>query len=210
MNMSILKAAFVDRDGTLNEMVYDPVHGLLDSPRRPEQVVLMPHAAHFLKGLKELGYRVVIATNQPGIAKGTLTVPELDAVHARIAELLAAEGAAWDELVYSPFHPSGGPWAVKEYVMDSACRKPKPGMLLEAAQRLGLDLAQSWMIGDGLVDVQAGRAAGCHTLLLTKLKISQVEQFFDMEGAEPEAMAGNLREALEVIAGRRKPGKTKE
>lgn len=194
------KAAFVDRDGTINEMVYDVTHGTMDSPRRPEQVSLMKNAAAFLNGLRELGYTIIIVTNQPGISKGTLTRAELDAVNRRIAELLAP--AKWDDLKFCPHHPDFGS------VCD--CRKPKPGMLLEAAKQHGIDLAQSWMIGDGQVDVAAGTDAGCRTMLVTKLKISQVEKFFDTNGVEPDAVAPNLKEALEIIAGRSSVKKVRE
>ncbi len=192
-------AVFVDRDGTLNEMVYDEVHGLLDSPRKPEQVVLLPGAGAFLKGLRELGYRIVVVTNQPGIAKGTLTVQDLEAVNARLADLLAEEGGRWDDLFYSPYHPKGGPWARPEYVRDTACRKPAPGMLLEAAQKHELDVARSWMVGDGLVDVQAGRRAGCRTILLCKAKLQDIERFVSMKDTEPDFLAGRLAEALQII-----------
>jgi len=193
------KAVFVDRDGTLNELVYDDVHGVLDSPRKAHQVRLIPGAALFLRGLKELGYFVVVVTNQPGIAKGTLTEQDLAEVNGRLQELLAAEGGAWDDLYYSPFHPQGGPWGRAEYVQYSECRKPSPGMLLEAAKKHDLELSQSWMIGDGLTDVQAGRAAGCRTILLTRLKIGQVERFFDLDDAEPDFIIPTLSEALETI-----------
>lgn len=196
------KAIFIDRDGTLNEMVHDPDHGTLDSPRRPEQVALMPGAAEFLKALREDGWFLVVATNQPGIAKGTLTPPELKAVHARLADLLAAGGGRWDDLRVCTHHP--------DYGSPCDCRKPKPGLLLEAARAHGLDLSASWMIGDGLVDVRAGRAAGCRTILLTKLKLYHVERFFDMNGAEPDAVAGTLAEALRVIRGEHVPTRIKE
>ena len=193
-------AAFVDRDGTLNEMVYDPVHGLLDSPRRPEQVTLVKNAAEFLSGLRKLGYFIVIVTNQPGISKGTLTLPELDSVNQRIADLL--EPAGWDDIRFCPHHPDFG--------SRCDCRKPLPGMLTSAAKDHRIDLSQSWMIGDGLIDIQAGKAAGCSTLLVTKLKISVVERFFDTNGAEPDFVAPDLMFALDVIAGRANTQKFRE
>ncbi len=186
------RAVFVDRDGTLNEMVFDPDHGLLDSPRRPEQVTLMKNAAKFIDGLRQLGFFIVVVTNQPGVSKGTLTLPELDAVNQRLADLL--KPAHWDDLRFCPHHP--------EFGSPCDCRKPKPGMLMAAARDHGIDLSQSWMVGDGLIDVQAGRAAGCKTVLVTKLKISVVERFFDTGGAEPDEVAPNLMSALEIIAGR--------
>ena len=194
------RGAFVDRDGTLNEMVYDATHGTMDSPRRPEQVSLVKNAAEFLRGLRELGFLIVIVTNQPGVSKGTLTLPELDAVNGRLADLLVP--ASWDDLRFCPHHPDFG--------STCDCRKPKPGMLMAAARDHGIDLSQSWMVGDGLVDVQAGRAAGCKTILLSKLKISQMEKYFDTNGAEPDAVAPDLMFALDVIAGRAKPKKFRE
>jgi len=203
-------AVFVDRDGTLNELVYDDVHGILDSPRKPGQVVLVPGAGAFLKGLREAGFRIVIVTNQPGIAKGTLSLEDLEAVHRRLAELLARDGGAWDALEFSPYTSQAGPWARPEYVKDSDCRKPKPGMLLRAAREQRLDLARSWMMGDGLVDVQAGRAAGCRTILLTKLKVSHIEKFIAIEGSEPDYVAADLRECLDLIRSGRLPPRRKE
>jgi D-glycero-D-manno-heptose 1,7-bisphosphate phosphatase len=197
--MKMKRAVFIDRDGTLNEMVYDPVHGIMDSPRRPEQIVPMKGAGEFLKRLREAGYYLVVVTNQPGLAKGTLTEAELDAVNKTLAEQLAREGGHWDDLRYCPHHPEPGRGGVARYTGACHCRKPMPGLIQDAARDHGLDVAQSWMIGDGLVDVQAGRAAGCRTVLFTKLKISHVEQFFDMDGAQPDAVAGSLSEALGIM-----------
>jgi len=197
--MSKRKAIFIDRDGVLNDMTYDSVHGLLDSPRKPDQVYLIKGAADFLKGVRELGYYTVVVTNQPGIAKGTLSEEDLVAVNQRLADLLKEGGASWDELRHSPFHPDGGPMGREEYIKSTACRKPEPGMLLDAAKEADIDLAASWMIGDGLTDVQAGRSAGCKTILLTKLKISHIEAFLDLEGAHPDYIAATMIDALDVI-----------
>lgn len=199
MSETARKAVFIDRDGTINEMVYDETHGLLDSPRRPEQVVVTAGAADFIKGVKALGYLAVVVTNQPGLAKGTLTAGELDAVHARLAELLAAEGAAWDDLRYCPHHPDGGATPCAEYVKSCVCRKPQPGMLVEAAKTYDIDLLRSWMVGDGLNDMQAGQAVGCRSILLTKLKVGQLEKALEMGGREPDGIVGGLAEALELI-----------
>lgn len=193
------KAVFIDRDGILNEMVYDENHGITDSPRRPEQVALIKGAGKFLQAVRKAGYLAVVVTNQPGIAKGTLTPAELDAVNDRLAELLETEGGRWDALKYCPHHPDGGFSPRLEYVMKCECRKPRPGMIIEAAKELDIDLKKSWMIGDGLTDVQAGHAADCTTILVTQLKIDQVERFFHTDGREPDFICRNLAEALDVI-----------
>jgi D-glycero-D-manno-heptose 1,7-bisphosphate phosphatase len=190
------RAIFVDRDGTLNAMVYDETHGLLDSPRRPEQVRLVKGAAEFLRGLKKAGFMTVVVTNQPGIAKGTLTLEELYAVNRKVSRLLEAGHAEWDDLCFCPHHPKG---VKRAFAKKCSCRKPKPGMLVQAAKEHGIDLRKSWMVGDGLNDIQAGRAAGCRTILVTKLKLDQVEQFFSLPNAKPTAIAANLKEALKII-----------
>jgi len=199
MSSADKRAVFIDRDGTLNAMVYDPDHGVMDSPRRVEQVRVLPGAADFLRGVRGLGYLAVVVTNQPGIAKGSLSVPELDAVNRRLAELLAEAGARWDDLLYCPHHPDGDGGGVAEYVMECECRKPQPGMLYAAAQRHGIDLGRSWMVGDGITDVQAGRRAGCRTILVTRLKVGTIEKFLELEDGEPDAIAPDLPAALEII-----------
>lgn len=190
------KAVFIDRDGTLNEMVYDETHGLLDSPRRPEQVRLAKGAAEFLRGLKSAGFLTVVVTNQPGIAKGTMTLGELYAVNRKIARLLDGKHAEWDDLCFCPHHPKG---MKRAFAKKCGCRKPKPGMLIQAAKVHGVDLRNSWMVGDGLNDIQAGHAAGCRTILVTKLKLDQVEHFFALKDAKPTAIAVDLKKALEII-----------
>lgn len=193
------KAVFIDRDGVLNEMVFDETHGLLDSPRRPEQVRLVPGAGRFLRDVHALGYRIIVVTNQPGIAKGTLTLAQLHAVNNRLLELAGQEGGAWDDLQYCPHHPECGPGSMPEYVCVCECRKPKPGLLVTAAHEYGLDLSQSWMIGDGLVDVQAGKAAGCRTILVTRLKLEQVERLFTTGVNDIGKVAKDFTGVLDII-----------
>ncbi len=193
------KAIFLDRDGTLNEMVYDETHGLMDSPRRPGQVRMIPGAGAILAEAHKAGFHISVVTNQPGIAKGTLTVEELEAVNAELARQLAREGGGWDDLWFCPHHPKGDPENPNQWVGECACRKPKPGLLLESARQNKLDLMLSWMVGDGLNDVQAGHAAGCQTILITRLKIEQVERFFQLDNAVPKYIVLTLREAWNLI-----------
>lgn len=182
----------------MNEMVYDETHGILDSPRKPEEVRLMPKAADFLKTIKKCGYLAVVVTNQPAIAKETLSLKTLQAINEKLAALLAAEGAGWDDLRYCPHFPD--PVMKKnEHTIACSCRKPKPGLLLSAAGKFNIDLPASWMVGDGLNDVQAGKAAGCRSILVTRLKIEQVERFFNLKNCQPDAIAGDLMKAAEII-----------
>lgn len=203
-------AIFIDRDGVLNRMVYDETHGLLDSPRRPEQVQAIPGAGAFLRAVKESGYPIIVVTNQPGLAKGTLTEAELDAVNAELARQLTREGGVWDVLRFCPHHPGPCPGGNPAYVKKCECRKPAPGLLLDAARDLGIDLATSWMLGDGLVDVSAGRRAGCKTLLITELKWSMAERFLDLADGGPDFAVKSLAEAKSLICNGQTPARQRE
>jgi D-glycero-D-manno-heptose 1,7-bisphosphate phosphatase len=156
-------AVFVDRDGVINELVPDPVSGRPESPRRPADLRLVPGASAALGRLANAGWSLVGVSNQPAAAKGLVSLQELHAVHARVLALLAAEGVRFDAFKLCLHHPDG---VVPELMGECDCRKPAPGMLLEAARELDLDPAASWMVGDTDGDVAAGQAAGCHTALV--------------------------------------------
>jgi histidinol-phosphate phosphatase family protein len=156
-------AVFLDRDGVLNEGVHDAESGFLESPLTVADVHLLPSAVVSLRKLADSGYDLVCVSNQPAAAKGKTTVEELLAVHERVLELLASEGVYLDASFLCPHHPQG---LGGELSGACDCRKPAPGMLLSAADRLGLDLVGSWMLGDTDADVAAGRAAGSRTVLI--------------------------------------------
>lgn len=150
-------AVFLDRDGT----IIDDVGYLND----PEKVRLLPGAADAIRRMRSAGYRVVIISNQSGIARGLLDEPTLAQIQARLEELLDQDGASLDGVYYCPY--LDGPDAVVEaYRRNSELRKPRPGMLFQAARELNLDLKRSWMIGDSASDVAAGHSAGCRTILV--------------------------------------------
>ncbi len=153
------KAIFLDRDGTINRYV-----GFL---RDIDDFALEDGAAEAIRAINGSGYLAVVVTNQPVIARGEVTFEELKEIHNKMETLLGLEGAYLDGIYYCPHHPhSGYEGEVRELKIDCACRKPKPGMLLAAAEHLNIDLAASWMIGDGENDIRAGLAAGCRTILL--------------------------------------------
>ncbi len=150
------RAVFLDRDGTLNEEV-----GFL---RSEEQLRLLPGAAQAVAQLNRMGWLTVVVTNQPVIARGEVTLDGLERIHRKLESLLGQEGAYLNAVYFCPHHPDRGfPGERVEYKMECTCRKPKPGLLLEAAERFHIDLASSWMVGDSGRDMEAGRAAGCHT-----------------------------------------------
>ncbi len=155
-------AAFVDRDGVINEPVADPESGLAEAPLSVSEVRLVPGAAAALRELAAAGFATVCVSNQPAAAKGKATLAQLLEVHERVLELLALEGAHMASRL-CPHHPEG---VVGELSGACPCRKPAPGMLLDAAAALRLELPVSWMLGDTDSDVAAGRAAGCRTVLI--------------------------------------------
>lgn len=153
------KAIFLDRDGTINKYV-----GFL---RKEEEFELIDGVAEAVKKINKSGYLAIVVTNQPVIARGEVTYSQLENIHNKMETLLGKEGAYLDGIYFCPHHPhSGYEGEVKELKIDCDCRKPKPGMLLKAAEDLNIDLSQSYMVGDSESDIKAGKAAGCKTVLL--------------------------------------------
>jgi len=189
-------AVFVDRDGVINELVTDPVSGRPESPLRPSDLTLVPGASAALGGLASAGWPLVGVSNQPAAAKGVASLQELKAVQARVLELLAAEGVRFDAFKLCLHHPNG---VVPDLTGECECRKPAPGMLLEAARELGLDLTASWMVGDTDGDVAAGQAAGCRTVLIEYPGSAHKRD----RVPHPDTIVRNLAAAVTVIlAGR--------
>ena len=143
------KAAFIDRDGVINEEK-DYVHRIKD-------FVFLPRAIDGLKLLRDAGYRLIVVTNQAGIARGYYDEASVKILHEHMSASLAAEGVFLDGIYFCPHHPQG---RVEAYTIKCGCRKPAPGMLLRAAHELHLDLAESVLIGDKLSDIVAGLKAG--------------------------------------------------
>lgn len=196
-------AVFMDRDGTLNEMVYDADHGVMDSPLMPEQIMLRRQASSFVAALNELGYLCIVVTNQPGVAKGTLTLERLARIHDKLEDDLRRNGASIEKIYFCPHHPDAGTPERKELAIECACRKPAPGLLIEAAAEYRIDLPRSFMVGDGLVDVEAGRRAGVSTILVTQAQAAMLEMVQQRPEARPDRLASDLNAALSIIAGRR-------
>ncbi len=142
------KAAFLDRDGVLNRKAPEGQY-----VTRWEEMEFLPGATEAVRALNQAGYFVVVVSNQRCVAKGLITPADLESMHARMRDKFAAAGARIDAIYYCPH----------DFEPPCSCRKPHPGMLLEAARAHELDLAESWMIGDSSHDVEAGRSAGCRT-----------------------------------------------
>lgn len=148
-------AVFIDRDGTINvEKEY--LH-------QPEDFEFIPGVPEALRLLATAGYLIVVVTNQSGVARGFYSEEDVRRLHDHMDALLEREGAMVNAYYYCPHHPDSG---FDKYRRDCDCRKPHPGMLLQAAEELKIDLAASWMIGDKRADVEAGKAAGCRSVLV--------------------------------------------
>lgn len=178
------KAVFLDRDGTINKYV-----GFL---RKTSEFELLPGVTEAIKKINQSGYLTIVITNQPVIARGEVGISELQLIHNKMETLLGAEGAYIDGLYYCPHHPDRGfKGEIINLKIECNCRKPKPGMILKAAEDFNIDLENSWMVGDDKNDVLAGRAAGCHTA-----RISSSPSDFD-ESAIPDLTVRNLKEFVE-------------
>ena len=185
------RAVLLDRDGTL----VLPRH----YPSRPEDLRLYDDIGPELRDLQRAGFRLVVITNQSGIARGYFTEADLQRMHIYLAGELEQQGVRLDAIYYCPHHPAG---VIRELAVRCTCRKPQPGMLLQAAADLNLDLQRSWFVGDILDDVEAGNRAGCRTVLVDLGTEPQPEQ----PGRAPTFVARNTMHALQIIEAHEFPG----
>jgi heptosyltransferase-2 len=167
-------AVFLDRDGTINEET-----GYLD---HPDKLAILPGAARAIRRLRESGFTVVVVTNQSGVGRGLFDEATVFAVHKRLQEMLQAEGAEIDRFYYCPHHPTHG---LGDYLKDCPCRKPAPGMLLRAAEEIGLSLGNSYIIGDTLKDIEAGARAGVRGVLVKTGYGAESVEKLALSGREP-------------------------
>lgn len=202
------RAIFLDRDNTL-------IHNDGDLGD-PSLVRLIQGVASAIASVRGLGYKVIVVSNQGGVARGKYTEADVDAVNQKLNQLIySTSGVSIDRFYYCPYHPNG---TVEKYRREHPWRKPQPGMLLQAAKDMDLDLTQSWMIGDQMRDVEAGAACGTRTVLL-RADATVQQPPLKQEGAAAELLAGkesgpavlpdfvarNLIEAVRIVAQQRRP-----
>jgi len=187
----------MDRDGVINEIIYHQEMGIIDSPFTVEEFCLLPQVAEAVRLINRMGFKAIVISNQPGIAKGHFSNETLDLVTEKMKSELAEGGASLDAIYYCLHHPYAGNG---NYRKECDCRKPKPGLLLQAAREEDIDLTSSFMIGDGLTDIQAGQSAGCKAILLGRMKCDLCRIMQDME-VTPDLIVPNLLEAVERIQG---------
>jgi D-glycero-D-manno-heptose 1,7-bisphosphate phosphatase len=195
MTASGRRTAFLDRDGVINELVYYPEQGIVDGPFICDRFSLVQGAGEALRRLKGLGFELVVVSNQPGVAKGHYDMKTFTELRAKMADELRKFGVSLDGEYYCLHHPNA---KLPEYRMSCRCRKPEPGLILRAAEERGIVLRESYMIGDGLVDVGAGKKAGCITLLIGTANAL----LFDLMNrfqSEPDFLVRNVSEAVDTI-----------
>jgi D,D-heptose 1,7-bisphosphate phosphatase len=184
------RAVFLDRDGVINKEV--------DQLTNIEDFELIDGVVEAIKMLNKSDFIVIVITNQPVIAKGFITVEELDNIHKKMDTLLGNDGAFLDDLFYCPHHPETGfDGEVKALKIKCKCRKPNSGMLIEAGNTYNIDLEKSWVIGDRYTDIAAGNTVNTKTILLKTGHSGNDKQRF-ME-VEPDYMFNNLNEATNHI-----------
>ncbi len=179
------KAIFIDKDGTLIPDIPYNVN--------PKLITLSDTAIPALQLLQNQNFLLIVISNQSGVARGYFKEEDLQNVSNAITDLLNEEGVIINGFYYCPHYKEG---TVKEYTIDCDCRKPKPGLLLRAVKDFNIDVKQSWMVGDILNDVEAGKAAGCKTILL---KNGNETEWIMNEKRQPDFVAENLLEAANLI-----------
>lgn len=179
------KAIFLDKDGTLIEHISDNVD--------PSLIKFTAGAKEALALLKSRGFLLIVISNQPGIARGYFKEDALEIVKRKIQEMLAPDGISLDGIFFCPHHPEG---IVANYAITCDCRKPKPGMILCAAEAFQVDLTRSWMIGDMRHDMEAGNSAGCKTILVDN---GNDAEWVPSDSNRPSASVKSLKEAAELI-----------
>lgn len=188
-------AVFLDRDGVINSHVYNPEFGTVDSPAHPDDFVLLPGAAQAIAELNQMGLPVIVVSNQPGIAKRKFNSALLAAMTEKMHAETRAAGGCVDGVYYCLHHPQS---LLPEYKVNCDCRKPNPGLLIQAAEELELDLAKSYMVGDGVTDILAGASAGTTTIFISARKCYICDELV-RQNAKPTLIVTTLLDAVKDI-----------
>jgi D-glycero-D-manno-heptose 1,7-bisphosphate phosphatase len=194
--VALKRAVFLDKDGTLIENV--PYN--VDRTR----IQLRPGAVDALLLLVGLGYELIVVSNQPGVALGRFPYGALTAVEEHLNDLFLTHGFRLADCYWCPHHPEG---TVADYALTCSCRKPMPGLLHAAAAEHGIDLSESLLIGDILDDVEAGRRAGCRTVLVD---VGSETEWKPSPLRKPDVIAKDLLEAAEAIMRASRPAEAAE
>lgn len=189
------RAVFLDRDGVLNDLAYNPDEGTIGSPLSARELRVFPYSGQSIRRIQGMGFKTILVSNQPGVAKRQLTLAELERINRLVRKELSRQGAVLDAEYYCLHHPDA---LVRRYRLDCDCRKPKPGLIIRAAEENGVDLGSSFFVGDALVDVKAGKGAGCKTILLGHVTTFLTE-VIEREDARPDFILPSLRQVPDLL-----------
>ena len=190
-----MKAVFLDRDGVINALVYHQDAGVIDAPFTRSQFKLLARVPEAIRLLNDLGLRVAIVSNQPGIAKGHLKQDVLMAFERAMLSRIRAKGGRIDRVYYCLHHPAA---KIAKLRRHCRCRKPQIGLLKQAAADLHVSLEECYMIGDGIDDLLAGSRAGCRTIFVGRWKC-EICQFTEAPHVQAASVARDLWEAAQFI-----------
>lgn len=194
------RAIFLDRDGVINDIIYHQDIGIIDTPFTTEQFNLLPNVGRVLNILHQMNFKVILVSNQPGIAKFHYTLETFEEIRNKMKNELSKYGAFLDAEYYCLHHPNAKNLA---YKIVCECRKPKPGMLLNAADELKIDLKESWIVGDSITDIKAGKSAECRTILISNMKCDLCK-LMDKEKIKPDFIVTSIIEVPNIINGEKK------
>jgi D-glycero-D-manno-heptose 1,7-bisphosphate phosphatase len=190
-----MKAVLLDRDGVVNALVYHDDQGVIDAPFTRSQFKLLPRVPQAIRLLNEVGLKVAIVSNQPGIAKGHLKIEVLRSFERTMLSQIHAERGHIDRIYYCLHHPEA---KVRKFKRHCGCRKPEIGLLEKAAADMQVSLSDCYMIGDGIPDLLAGSRAGCRTIFIGRWKC-EICQFTEDPAARPAFVAKTLWDAAHLI-----------
>ncbi len=192
------KAIFLDRDGVINELIFFAEHGIVDSPLVSSQVKLVYGVDELITGVARLGFIIIVCSNQPAVGLGKITLRNLNSITEKISSLLKGKSAVIDKFYYCMHHPFA---KLKKFKVECDCRKPKTGLFLKAAKEFDIDLSKSWVIGDGVDDIKAGKQLGCNTILLANIKSAENLRIIEQQlgSVKPDFMIKKLSQAIKII-----------
>ena len=189
------KAIFLDRDGVINDLVYHSEEGILDSPNSSKEFTLLPNVGISLQKLHNLGYKLIIVSNQPGIAKGKYTLQEFQKIKNKMEKELIHYKISFDGQYYCLHHPYA---KIKKYKKNCNCRKPKTKLVLDAVHDFNIDLKKSFIIGDGLVDMELAKKLKCLGIFIGNIN-SLINKLFKEKRINPSYIAHDLSTATTYI-----------
>jgi D-glycero-D-manno-heptose 1,7-bisphosphate phosphatase len=198
-NPALRPGVILDRDGTLIDIVRDEETGAVSVAFHPNQLRLLPGVIEGLRALSAAGYGFALASNQPGPAKGQYSVAAVERTNRALLEILAQSGIEMATVEVCFHHPVGGPGGDPQWVADCSCRKPKPGLLLQAIEHAGFDPQRTWMIGDSAGDVQAARAANVRAALVFPMNRCEICPLRGGPNVSPDLVAATFDDIARAI-----------